>query len=98
VRWSTPFRADAVDQRTTDQTHRSGLNGSRVGWDRSGEACRRLGATMLRTRLTDLFQIRVPVVLAPFGPWDQTHLAVEARSAAWGRRPGARPPPMSPIA
>ena len=36
---------------------------------------------MLRTRLTDLFQISVPVVLAPFGPWDQTHLAVEVCTA-----------------
>jgi enoyl-[acyl-carrier protein] reductase II len=36
---------------------------------------------MLRTRLTDLFQIPVPVVLAPFGPWDQTHLAVEVCTA-----------------
>jgi nitronate monooxygenase/enoyl-[acyl-carrier protein] reductase II len=81
VRSSTPFRTDAVDQRTTDQTRRSGLNGTPIGWDRSGEVCRRRGATMLRTRLTDLFQIPVPVVLAPFGPWDQTHLAVEVCTA-----------------
>jgi enoyl-[acyl-carrier protein] reductase II len=36
---------------------------------------------MLRTHLTDLFQISVPVLLAPFGPWDQTHLAVEVCGA-----------------
>jgi nitronate monooxygenase/enoyl-[acyl-carrier protein] reductase II len=32
---------------------------------------------MLRTRLTDLFGILVPLLLAPFGPWEQTRLAVE---------------------
>jgi enoyl-[acyl-carrier protein] reductase II len=52
------------------------LNGTRVGWDRSGE-----GATMLRTRFTDMFGIDVPVLLAPFGPWDQTRLAVEVCAA-----------------
>jgi enoyl-[acyl-carrier protein] reductase II len=32
---------------------------------------------MLRTRFTDLFGISVPVLLAPFGPWEQTRLALE---------------------
>jgi nitronate monooxygenase/enoyl-[acyl-carrier protein] reductase II len=36
---------------------------------------------MLRTRLTDLFGITVPVLLAPFGPWDQTRLAAEVCEA-----------------
>src|SRR5256714_14165670 len=30
---------------------------------------------MLRTRLCDLFGISVPIVLAPFGPWDEVDLA-----------------------
>lgn len=30
---------------------------------------------MLRTRICDLFGISVPIVLAPFGPWDQVDLA-----------------------
>jgi len=36
---------------------------------------------MLRTRLTELFGITVPVLLAPFGPWDQTRLAAEVCEA-----------------
>jgi enoyl-[acyl-carrier protein] reductase II len=36
---------------------------------------------MLRTRLTDLFGISVPVLLAPFGPWDQTRIAAEVCGA-----------------
>jgi enoyl-[acyl-carrier protein] reductase II len=36
---------------------------------------------MLRTRLTDMFGITVPVLLAPFGPWDQTLLAAEVCEA-----------------
>ena len=32
---------------------------------------------MLRTPFTDLFGISVPVLLAPFGPWEQTLLAAE---------------------
>jgi enoyl-[acyl-carrier protein] reductase II len=40
---------------------------------------------MLRTRLCDLLDISVPVVVAPFGPWDETALAVEAcRAGALG--------------
>jgi NAD(P)H-dependent flavin oxidoreductase YrpB (nitropropane dioxygenase family) len=38
---------------------------------------------MLRTRFTDMFGISVPVLLAPFGPWEQTRLAAEVC------RPGA---------
>ena len=30
---------------------------------------------MLRTPLCDLLGISVPIVLAPFGPWDQVDLA-----------------------
>jgi nitronate monooxygenase/enoyl-[acyl-carrier protein] reductase II len=36
---------------------------------------------MLRTRFTDLFGISVPILLAPFGPWDQTRLALEVARA-----------------
>jgi nitronate monooxygenase/enoyl-[acyl-carrier protein] reductase II len=36
---------------------------------------------MLRTRFTDMFGISVPILLAPFGPWDETHLAVEVCGA-----------------
>jgi enoyl-[acyl-carrier protein] reductase II len=36
---------------------------------------------MLRTRLCDLLDIDVPVVVAPFGPWDETALAVAACAA-----------------
>lgn len=40
---------------------------------------------MLRTGLCDLLDIEVPVVVAPFGPWDETSLAVEAcRAGALG--------------
>jgi len=40
---------------------------------------------MLWTRLCDLLDITVPVVVAPFGPWDETALAVEAcRAGALG--------------
>ncbi|MFC4694431.1 NAD(P)H-dependent flavin oxidoreductase [Geodermatophilus arenarius] len=40
---------------------------------------------MLRTRLCDLLDIAVPVVVAPFGPWDETALAVEVcRAGALG--------------
>jgi enoyl-[acyl-carrier protein] reductase II len=30
---------------------------------------------MLRTRLCDMFGISAPIVLAPFGPWDEVDLA-----------------------
>ncbi len=30
---------------------------------------------MLRTPLCDLLQIDLPIVLAPFGPWDEVELA-----------------------
>ena len=36
---------------------------------------------MLRSRLTDMFGISVPILLAPFGPWDQRQLAVEVCAA-----------------
>jgi len=40
---------------------------------------------MLRTRFTDMFGISVPVLLAPFGPWEQTRLAAEVcRAGALG--------------
>ncbi|WP_222267295.1 NAD(P)H-dependent flavin oxidoreductase [Modestobacter marinus] len=40
---------------------------------------------MLRTRLCDLLDITVPIVVAPFGPWDETRLAVAAcRAGALG--------------
>ena len=32
---------------------------------------------MLRTRFTELFGISVPILLAPFGPWEETRLAAE---------------------
>jgi NAD(P)H-dependent flavin oxidoreductase YrpB (nitropropane dioxygenase family) len=46
---------------------------------------------MLWTRLCDLLDITVPVVVAPFGPWDETALAVEAcRAGALGSLGTAR--------
>jgi enoyl-[acyl-carrier protein] reductase II len=40
---------------------------------------------MLHTGLCDLLDITVPVVVAPFGPWDETRLAVEScRAGALG--------------
>jgi enoyl-[acyl-carrier protein] reductase II len=40
---------------------------------------------VLRTRLCDVLGIEVPVVVAPFGPWDETELAVAAcRAGALG--------------
>jgi nitronate monooxygenase/enoyl-[acyl-carrier protein] reductase II len=36
---------------------------------------------MLRTRFTDLFGVSVPLLLAPFGPWQQTGLALEVGRA-----------------
>jgi len=49
---------------------------------------------MLWTRLCDLLDITVPVVVAPFGPWDETALAVEAcRAGALGSLGTALRPP-----
>jgi enoyl-[acyl-carrier protein] reductase II len=52
---------------------------------------------MLRTRLCDVLDIEVPVVVAPFGPWDETELAVAAcRAGALGSLGTAlrRPPEL----
>jgi enoyl-[acyl-carrier protein] reductase II len=47
---------------------------------------------MLRTRLCDLLDLDVPVVVAPFGPWDETALTVDACWAgALGRLGTVRP-------
>jgi len=43
---------------------------------------------MLRTPLCDLLGISVPIVLAPFGPWDQVDLAAAAMITC--RSPGSR--------
>src|SRR4051794_41188884 len=49
---------------------------------------------MLRTRLCDVLDIEVPVVVAPFGPWDETGLAVAVcRAGALGSLGTALRPP-----
>jgi enoyl-[acyl-carrier protein] reductase II len=63
---------------------RGPYSGSCVPWE----------PAMLRTGLCDLLDIDVPVVVAPFGPWDETSLAVEAcRAGALGSLGTALRPP-----
>ena len=38
---------------------------------------------LVRSRLCELLNIDVPIVLAPFGPWDQVDLAVEVCRGGW---------------
>jgi nitronate monooxygenase/enoyl-[acyl-carrier protein] reductase II len=47
---------------------------------------------MLWTRSCDLLDATAPVVVAPFGPWDETALAVEACRAGALASPTAREP------
>src|SRR4051812_50143720 len=67
---------------------------------RHGVATRcRIGARpVIRTPVCDLLGITVPVVAAPFGPWEQVDLAAAVSRAGGLGSPGTppRPPPQPP--